>query len=104
MHKGIDIAAPVGTPVVAAAAGVIESAGWNDGGYGNLVEVRHPDGSLTVYAHNSRIVARVGAIVNQGELIAQMGSTGRSTGPHTHFEIRPRGSGAVNPMFFLSRS
>jgi murein DD-endopeptidase MepM/ murein hydrolase activator NlpD len=104
MHKGIDIAAPVGTPVVAAAAGVIESAGWNDGGYGNLVEVRHSDGSLTVYAHNSRIVARVGAIVNQGELIAQMGSTGRSTGPHTHFEIRPRGSGAVNPMFFLSRS
>jgi murein DD-endopeptidase MepM/ murein hydrolase activator NlpD len=104
MHKGIDIAAPVGTPVVAAAAGVVESAGWNEGGYGNLVEVRHPDGSLTIYAHNSRIATRVGAVVNQGELIAQMGSTGRSTGPHTHFEIRPRGSGAVNPMFFLSRS
>jgi murein DD-endopeptidase MepM/ murein hydrolase activator NlpD len=104
LHKGIDIAAPVGTPVVAAAAGVVESAGWNDGGYGNLVEVRHPDGSMTIYAHNNRIVTRVGAVVNQGELIAQMGSTGRSTGPHTHFEIRPRGSGAVNPMFFLSRS
>jgi murein DD-endopeptidase MepM/ murein hydrolase activator NlpD len=104
MHKGIDIAAPVGTPVVAAASGVVESAGWNEGGYGNLVEVRHPDGSLTIYAHNSRIATRVGAVVNQGELIAQMGSTGRSTGPHTHFEIRPRGSGAVNPMFFLSRS
>jgi murein DD-endopeptidase MepM/ murein hydrolase activator NlpD len=104
MHKGIDIAAPVGTPVVAAAAGVVASAGWNEGGYGNLVEVRHPDGSLTIYAHNSRITTRVGAIVNQGELIAQMGSTGRSTGPHTHFEIRPRGSGAVNPMFFLARS
>jgi murein DD-endopeptidase MepM/ murein hydrolase activator NlpD len=104
MHKGIDIAAPIGTPVVAAAAGVVESAGWNDGGYGNLVEVRHPDGSLTIYAHNNRIATHVGAVVNQGELIAQMGSTGRSTGPHTHFEIRPRGSGAVNPMFFLSRS
>jgi murein DD-endopeptidase MepM/ murein hydrolase activator NlpD len=104
MHKGIDIAAPVGTPVVAAAAGVVESAGWNSGGYGNLVEVRHPDGSLTIYAHNSRITTRVGAVVNQGELLAQMGSTGRSTGPHTHFEIRPRGSGAVNPMFFLTRS
>ncbi len=104
MHKGIDIAAAVGTPVVAAAAGVVESAGWNEGGYGNLVEVRHPDGSLTIYAHNSRITTHVGAVVNQGELLAQMGSTGRSTGPHTHFEIRPRGSGAVNPMFFLSRS
>jgi murein DD-endopeptidase MepM/ murein hydrolase activator NlpD len=104
MHRGIDISAPVGTPVVSSAAGVVETASWNDGGYGNLVEVRHPDGSLTVYAHNSRILVRTGAVVNQGELIAEMGSTGRSTGPHTHFEIRPRGAGAVNPMFFLSRS
>lgn len=104
MHKGIDIAAPVGTPVVSAASGVVMSAGWNDGGYGNLVEIRHPDGSVTVYAHNNRILTRVGAIVSQGEMIAQMGSTGRSTGPHSHFEIRPRGSGAVDPLFFLSRS
>ena len=104
MHRGIDIAAPVGTPVVSAAAGVVISAGWNDGGYGNLVEIRHNDGSVTVYAHNSRIVARTGAVVSQGELIAQMGSTGRSTGPHSHFEIRPRGSRAVDPMFYLGRS
>jgi murein DD-endopeptidase MepM/ murein hydrolase activator NlpD len=104
MHKGIDISAPVGTPVISSASGVVVTAGWNDGGYGNLVEVRHSDGSLTIYAHNNRIVTRVGAVVNQGELIAEMGSTGRSTGPHTHFEIRPRGTGAVNPMFFLGRS
>jgi murein DD-endopeptidase MepM/ murein hydrolase activator NlpD len=103
MHRGIDIAAPVGTPVVASAPGVVVSAGWNDGGYGNLIEIRHPDGSLTRYAHNSRLVARKGEVVNQGELIAAMGSTGRSTGPHTHFEIHPGGRGAVDPMFFLSR-
>ncbi|HEY9827216.1 MAG TPA: M23 family metallopeptidase, partial [Stenomitos sp.] len=63
MHRGIDIAAPVGTPVVAAASGIVVTAGWNDGGYGKLVEIRHPDGSLTLYAHNSRITTRVGAVV-----------------------------------------
>ncbi len=103
MHRGIDIAAPVGTPVVAAASGVVISAGWNDGGYGNLVEIRHPDGAVTRYAHNQAIFTRTGAVINQGELIAHMGSTGRSTGPHTHFEIHPGGRGSVDPMFFLSR-
>lgn len=103
MHRGIDIAGPVGTTIMASAPGVVSSAGWNSGGYGNLVEVRHPDGTLTVYAHNSRIVARSGQQVQQGQKIAEMGSTGRSTGPHVHFEIRPRGGGAVNPLTFLSR-
>ena len=103
MHRGIDIAAPVGTPIVASAPGVVVTAGWNSGGYGNLIELRHPNGSLTVYAHNNRLIARVGQQVYQGEKIAEMGSTGRSTGPHSHFEIHPAGKGAVNPMFFLSR-
>jgi murein DD-endopeptidase MepM/ murein hydrolase activator NlpD len=103
MHRGIDIAAPVGTPVVASASGVVISAGWNAGGYGNLVEIRHPDGAVTRYAHNQSISARVGAVVEQGELIAHMGSTGRSTGPHTHFEIRLGGQGAVDPMTLLAR-
>ncbi len=103
MHRGIDIAAPVGTTVVASAPGVVVTAGWNSGGFGNLVEIRHPDGSLTVYAHNNRISTRVGSIVSQGEKIAEMGSTGRSTGPHTHFELHPAGKGAVNPMSFLTR-
>ncbi|MGA7937204.1 MAG: LysM peptidoglycan-binding domain-containing protein, partial [Kovacikia sp.] len=66
MHKGIDIAAPVGTPVVAAAPGVVVTAGWNSGGYGNLVEIKHADGSLTLYAHNNRVLVREGQQVEQG--------------------------------------
>jgi murein DD-endopeptidase MepM/ murein hydrolase activator NlpD len=101
MHKGIDIANSIGTPIYAAAPGVIERAGWNNGGYGNVVDIRHPDGSLTRYGHNSRILVRVGQQVQQGEQIAAMGSTGFSTGPHSHFEIHPAGKGAVNPIAFL---
>jgi murein DD-endopeptidase MepM/ murein hydrolase activator NlpD len=104
MHKGIDIAGPVGTPIVAAANGVITYAGWNSGGYGYLVEVQHPDGSMTLYAHNNRILVQVGQQVAQGQQIAEMGSTGYSTGPHLHFEVHPAGRGAVNPMAFLPRS
>jgi murein DD-endopeptidase MepM/ murein hydrolase activator NlpD len=103
MHKGIDIGAPIGTPVVAAAAGQVISAGWNSGGYGNLVKVQHADGSITYYAHNSRLLVRTGQQVAQGEQIAEIGSTGRSTGPHLHFEVHPSGQGAVNPIAFLPR-
>lgn len=102
MHRGIDIAAPVGTPIVAAAPGVVITAGWNDGGYGNLVEIKHPDGSITLYAHNNRILVRSGQQVDQGQQIAEMGSTGYSTGPHSHFEIHAAGQGAVNPMTYLA--
>ncbi len=101
MHKGIDIAGPIGTPVFAAAPGVVSYAGWNDGGYGNLVEIEHPDGSLTVYAHNDRVLVNEGQKVAQGEQISEMGTTGRSTGPHLHFEIHPNNEGAVNPMALL---
>ncbi len=103
MHKGIDIAGPIGTPIVAASDGVVTYAQWNDGGYGYLVEITHPDGSETVYAHNSRILVQKGQRVAQGEQISEMGSTGFSTGPHLHFEIHPAGSGAVNPMAFLPK-
>ncbi len=103
MHNGIDIAAPVGTPIFAAAAGVVTFAGWNSGGYGNLVEIAHPDGSFTLYAHNQRLLVREGQEVEQGDQIAEMGSTGFSTGPHLHFEIHPAGQGAVNPMAYLPR-
>lgn len=103
MHKGIDIAAPIGTPIFAAAPGEVISAGWNSGGYGNLVKVKHPDGSVTLYAHNSRILVRRGEKVEQGQLISQMGSTGYSTGPHLHFEIHPGGKGATNPIALLPR-
>jgi len=101
MHKGIDIAASVGTPVVAAAPGEVISAGWNSGGYGNLVVVRHANRSVTFYAHNSRIFVHKGEIVHQGEQISAMGTTGHSTGSHLHFEIRPDGNSAANPMAFL---
>jgi murein DD-endopeptidase MepM/ murein hydrolase activator NlpD len=101
MHQGIDVAGPVGTPIVAAAPGVVEQAGWNDGGFGNLVEIRHSDGSMTRYAHNNRLNVSTGQTVAQGQQIAEMGSTGYSTGPHLHFEVHPEGSGAVNPVAYL---
>jgi murein DD-endopeptidase MepM/ murein hydrolase activator NlpD len=101
MHRGVDIAAPTGTPVMAAAPGVVEFAGWNNGGYGNLVDIRHADGSLTRYAHNSRVVVRSGQSVLQGQLISEVGSTGYSTGPHLHFEIHQPNQGTVNPLAFL---
>ncbi|MEQ8753872.1 MAG: peptidoglycan DD-metalloendopeptidase family protein [Coleofasciculus sp. G1-WW12-02] len=104
MHRGIDIAAPIGTPIVAAAPGVVVTAGWNSGGYGKLVEIKHPDGSLTLYAHNNRILVRRGQEVDQGQQISEMGSTGYSTGPHLHFEVHPSGRGAVNPMAYLPKN
>jgi murein DD-endopeptidase MepM/ murein hydrolase activator NlpD len=103
MHAGIDIAADVGTPIFAAADGVVECSEWNSGGYGNMVEVRHPDGSMTRYAHLSRSLVKAGQKVKQGEQIADMGSTGYSTGPHLHFEVHPvsSGGGAVDPIAYL---
>ncbi|MBD0268759.1 MAG: peptidoglycan DD-metalloendopeptidase family protein [Cyanobacteria bacterium Co-bin8] len=101
MHQGVDIAGPVGTPIYAAATGTVERSGWNSGGYGNLVDIRHPDGSMTRYAHNSRLLVRPGQAVRQGQQIAEMGSTGYSTGPHLHFEVHLPGNGAVNPVAYL---
>ena len=103
MHKGIDIAAPIGTPILAAASGEVIFAGWSSGGYGNLVKMKHPDGSVTFYAHNNKIFVRRGQKIKQGQQIAEMGSTGYSTGPHLHFEIRKNGSTAVNPIAYLPR-
>lgn len=101
MHKGIDIANNVGTPIVAAKDGVVVFSGWHSGGYGYLVTLSHPDGSRSLYAHNSRLLVQEGDEVEQGQPLAQMGSTGRSTGPHLHFEIHPPGRGAVNPLALL---
>ncbi len=101
MHRGIDIAGPVGTPIIAAAPGVVVRSGWNSGGYGNLVDIRHADGSMTRYAHNSRLLVREGQQVSQGQQIAEMGSTGYSTGPHLHFEVHLPNSGTVNPLAYL---
>lgn len=101
MHQGIDIAAPIGTPIYAAASGEVIYAGWSSSGYGNLVKVKHYNGSITLYAHNNRVLVRRGQKVTQGEHIADMGSTGFSTGPHLHFEIHPYQQGPVNPLAYL---
>lgn len=87
-HKGLDIAAPLGTEIYAAEAGVVYRAGWNSGGYGNYVIIDHPDGFRTLYAHASSVVCYEGQEVEKGQLIAKVGSTGDSTGPHCHFEVR----------------
>jgi murein DD-endopeptidase MepM/ murein hydrolase activator NlpD len=102
MHAGIDIAADVGTPIMAAADGVVEYSDWNSGGYGNLVEIRHADGSMTRYGHLNRSLVEVGQKVKQGEQIAEMGSTGYSTGPHLHFEVHTASDGgSVDPISYL---
>jgi murein DD-endopeptidase MepM/ murein hydrolase activator NlpD len=103
MHKGIDIGAPIGTPIVAVANGEVITAGWNSGGFGNLVKIEHPDGTVTLYAHNNKILVRKGQLVQQGEQISELGNTGRSTGPHLHFEIHPNGKDAVNPIAYLPK-
>jgi len=98
-HTGIDISASTGSRIVAASKGTVMSAGWN-GGYGNCVIISHGGGIVTLYAHNSSIVVSVGQHVRRGQQIARAGSTGNSTGPHCHFEVRVNG-GYVNPMNYL---
>ncbi|WP_434683797.1 peptidoglycan DD-metalloendopeptidase family protein [Pseudanabaena minima] len=102
IHAGIDIAAPIGTPILAAASGVVEYSQWNDGGYGNMIDIRHADGTITRYAHMNALYVKEGQTVSQGQTIGEMGSTGFSTGPHLHFEIRPNGGSAIDPMAFLA--
>jgi murein DD-endopeptidase MepM/ murein hydrolase activator NlpD len=98
-HKGIDFKASVGDPVLTVADGVVSFAGVKSG-YGNVVDVDHGNGYVTRYAHNSRLVVRVGDLVRVGQEIAKAGSTGRSTGAHVHFEVWENG-GVVNPRKFL---
>ena len=95
MHAGLDLAAAYGSPIVAAADGRVVSAGWA-GGYGNLVRIAHAGGLQTMYGHMSRIAARSGESVRQGQLIGYVGSTGLSTGPHLHYEVLKDGR-PVNP-------
>ena len=99
-HSGIDLAAPSGALAYAVAPGVVTWAG-NRSGYGELVEINHGNGFVTRYAHNSRVLVRVGDRVNKGMLISEVGSTGRSTGPHLHFEVLKDGQ-AINPQKFIA--
>jgi murein DD-endopeptidase MepM/ murein hydrolase activator NlpD len=99
MHSGLDFRSETGDPVRATANGVVESAGWN-GGYGNMVEIDHGNGFSTRYGHMSKIEVKVGQQIKIGQIIGRVGSTGRSTGPHLHYETRIDGD-AVDPQKFL---
>jgi murein DD-endopeptidase MepM/ murein hydrolase activator NlpD len=99
-HPGIDIAAPLGTPVLAVAAGTVTWAGWKDNGGGYVVVIRHPDGMLSTYNHNSKLLVRVGDAVAAGQAIARVGSTGWATGPHLDFRIE-MGGRSVDPLDVL---
>jgi len=100
MHPGIDLSGSYGTPIYATADGTVLRAGWNSGGYGNLVELDHGRGITTRYGHMSAILVHEGDHVTRGEQIGRMGSTGRSTGNHLHYEVRIDGR-AVNPIPFM---
>jgi murein DD-endopeptidase MepM/ murein hydrolase activator NlpD len=95
-HKGVDMAAPTGTPVYATAPGRVVRAGYQAGGYGRFIEVKHPNGMTSLYAHLSKVNVVSGERVLAEQVIGRVGSTGFSTGPHLHFEIRQRGV-QVNP-------
>lgn len=100
-HKAIDIASGSGGPILAADSGTVVVAGWADNsGYGNRVMIDHSNGDITLYGHMSVVQVQVGQTVNRGDLLGQMGSTGRSTGTHLHFEIRRAGQ-LLNPLAFL---
>ena len=99
-HPGIDIANDMGTPILATADGIVEYAGWNSGGYGNMVDINHGNGIMTRYGHGSQVVVAAGQHVVRGQVIMLMGSTGFSTGPHVHYEVHVNGQ-RVNPISYL---
>ena len=103
MHAGIDLAGPVGTPIYATADGIVSESGYHNGGYGNLVKLDHGRGIETRYGHMSAILVRAGQRVTRGQMIGRMGSTGRSTGSHLHYEVRID-TRAVNPIPFMKSS
>lgn len=102
-HAGIDIAAPQGTGVYVSAEGSVLRTGYEPAGYGRFVEIRHPNGMTTLYGHLSRLDVASGDVVEAGARIGLVGSTGRSTGPHLHFEVR-RGDRLVNPVKVMGRA
>ncbi|MGC4037982.1 MAG: M23 family metallopeptidase [Chitinophagaceae bacterium] len=100
MHPGIDFTAPQGTPIYATADGVIKMAGFSDGGYGNHVIINHGYGYETLYGHMVKVKARAGQKVKRGEVIGYVGSTGKSTGPHCHYEVHKNGQ-KIDPIYFF---
>jgi murein DD-endopeptidase MepM/ murein hydrolase activator NlpD len=102
-HEGVDIAAPRGTGVYVSAEGSVLRTGYDAAGYGRFVEIRHPNGMTTLYGHLSRLDVASGDVVEAGARIGLVGSTGRSSGPHLHFEVR-RGDRQVNPVKVMGRA
>ena len=100
VHEGLDFAAVTGTPILAASGGIVRTATWKNG-YGNLVEIDHGEGLLTRYAHARVLLVKEGELVRRGQMIARVGSTGQSTGPHLHFEVRQH-ERALDPRVFLT--
>jgi LysM repeat protein len=101
-HKGMDLAAPMGTPIGSVGPGIVLRSGWN-GGYGQFIEIQHPDGMITRYGHmkSGSLLVKKGDKVAAGEQIGQVGTTGNSSGPHLHFEVRKPNLVAVNPAEFI---
>ena len=100
LHPGLDFSAPTGTPIYATSDGVVQIAGFNTDGYGNKVVINHGYGFQTLYAHMVRVKAKVGQSVKRGEVIGYVGSTGKSTGPHLHYEVIKRGA-KVDPVYYF---
>jgi murein DD-endopeptidase MepM/ murein hydrolase activator NlpD len=100
-HEGLDFAASVGTPIIASAGGVVSRAGY-EAQYGNMVEIKHAEGFMTRYAHASQILVRTGQTVKRGDIIAKVGNTGRSSGPHLHYEVMRAGA-HINPANMLPK-
>ena len=100
LHTGVDISATIGTEFTSMAKGIVVKAEYNTA-YGNMVIIDHGGGVQTLYAHGSEIVAKLGQEVNAGDVVLKVGSTGYSTGPHAHFEVRINGS-PVNPLDYVS--
>src|SRR3954453_1443529 len=100
LHAGLDFAAPIGTPIYATANGTVKRSGFNEGGYGNHVVLNHGYGYETLYGHMVRIKARAGQKVKRGEVIGYVGNTGKSTGPHCHYEVHKNGQ-KIDPVYFF---
>jgi len=100
LHAGLDFSAPTGTPIYATADGEVQIAGFNTDGYGNKVVINHGYGFQTLYVHMVRVIARVGQSIKRGEVIGYVGSTGKSTGPHLHYEVIKRGT-KVDPVYYF---
>ncbi|MCX6204528.1 MAG: M23 family metallopeptidase [Bacteroidetes bacterium] len=100
LHAGLDFTAPSGTPIYATADGVVQAAGFNSDGYGNKVVINHGYGYQTLYGHMVRVKAKLGQVIKRGEVIGYIGSTGKSTGPHCHYEVIKRGA-KVDPVYYF---